>query len=187
MTKHCPSLITQKRGPSDFINALGADDPRGFCYQGIARKTLHYCLSSACIRHYFPRRGRQTETAQTRVTGISPLRGSLRAASIKMAGQEYHYHPDEVIAKQFVRCFMVGWVPLAAFIGRLLCGKPHRRVLAHPPKSLCAGWRFVRERISVAGYDRVGPVFFKVLERSFALSLSIGNFFEFCTKIFILF
>ena len=49
--------------------------------------------------------GRQTETAHMRVTGISPLRGSLRAAPMKMAGQEYHYHPDEVIAKQLVLLF----------------------------------------------------------------------------------
>ena len=54
-------LIAQKQGPSDL---RGADGPRGFCYQGFARKTLFSCLSFTCIRHYFPRRGRQTETAQ---------------------------------------------------------------------------------------------------------------------------
>ena len=52
-----------------------------------------------------PGGGRQTETAPMRVTGISPLRGSLRAVPMKMARQEYHYHPDEIIAKQLVLLF----------------------------------------------------------------------------------
>ena len=30
---------------------------------------------------------------------------------------------DGVVAKQLVRCFVDGWVPLAALFGRLLCGK----------------------------------------------------------------
>ena len=39
------------------------------------------CVSNdGPIRHYFPSRGRQAWTARARVTGISPLRGSLRAA-----------------------------------------------------------------------------------------------------------
>ena len=41
------------------------------------------CVSNdGPIRHYFPSRGRQAWTARARVTGISPLRGSLRAAPI---------------------------------------------------------------------------------------------------------
>ena len=35
---------------------------------------------AACIRHYFPRQGRRPGTALARVTGVSPLRGSLEAA-----------------------------------------------------------------------------------------------------------
>ena len=39
------------------------------------------CVSNdGPIRHYFPSRRRQAWTARARVTGISPLRGSLRAA-----------------------------------------------------------------------------------------------------------
>ena len=39
------------------------------------------CVSNdGPIRHYLPSRGRQAWTARARVTGISPLRGSLRAA-----------------------------------------------------------------------------------------------------------
>ena len=76
-------------------------------------------FSFACIRHYFPRRGRQTETAQMRVTGISPLRGSLRAAR----GREYHYLLTRSLRNSLSCCFVDGWVPLAALLGRLLCGE----------------------------------------------------------------
>ena len=48
---------------------------------------LYAYPSFACIRHYFPRRGRlKLRPRLKRVTGISPLRGSLRAAR----RQAYH-------------------------------------------------------------------------------------------------
>ena len=53
-------LITQKREPSVLF---GPDGSRGFCYQDLDRRTLFSCPPFACIRHHFPRRGRQTETA----------------------------------------------------------------------------------------------------------------------------
>ena len=59
--------------------------------------------------------GGLTETASVRVTGISPLRESLRAAR----RQEYHYVLTGSLRNSLSRCFVDGWVPLAAFIGRL--------------------------------------------------------------------
>ena len=121
-----------------------------------------------------PGGGRQTETAQMCVTGISPLRGSLRAAPIKMAGQEYHYHPDEVIAKQLVMLFC----------GQM--GTARRLIWPSFMRGNRTGgsWRilqsrfvpvghFVRERISVAGYDRAGPVFVKVRQETLCPSNSL--------------
>ena len=110
-----------------------------------------------------PGGGRQTETAPMRVTGISPLRGSLRAAPTKMAGQEYHYHPDEVIAKQLV-LLLFGRMGTArrltwpSFMRGNRTGGSWRILQSR----FAPVGRFVRERISVAGYDRAGPVFFKV-------------------------
>ena len=58
---------------------------------------------------------------------------------MKMAGQEYHYHPDEVIAKQpATGCFTEGWVPLATLVGRLLCGKTAQ---VGPGASFCVALR----------------------------------------------
>ena len=76
--------------------------------------------------------------------------------------QEYHYRLTGSLRNSLSCCFVDGWVPLAALHWPSFMRKPHRRVLAHPPASLCACWRSVRERISVAGCDRAGPVFFKV-------------------------
>ena len=63
--------------------------------------------------------GGLTETASVRVTGISPLRGSLRAAPIKMAGQEYHCVLTGSLRNSLSCCFVDGWVPLTALFGRL--------------------------------------------------------------------
>ena len=57
---------------------------------------------------------------------------------------------------------MTGWVTLAALIGRLLCGKTAQAGLGAYAYLFALVGRFVRERISVAGYDRAAPVFFKV-------------------------
>ena len=121
-------------------------------------------LSFACIRHYFPRRGRQTETAHMRVTGISPLRGSLRAAPIACGcGWAGVSDPDEVIAKQLVLLFC-GRMGTARRLTWPSFMRGNRtggswRILQ---RRFALVRRIVRERISVAGYDRAGPVFFKV-------------------------
>mgnify|MGYP000381062981 CR=1 FL=1 len=44
----------------------------------LAERPSCSCVA-ACIRHYFPRQGRRLEP-RWRVTGVSPLRGSLEAA-----------------------------------------------------------------------------------------------------------
>ena len=109
-----------------------------------------------------PGGGRQTETAQNARHGnLTPPRISP-SCPMKMAGQEYHYCLTGSLRNSLSCCFVDGWVPLAALHWPSFMRKPHRRVLAHPPASLCACWRSVRERISVAGCDRAGPVFFKV-------------------------
>ena len=85
-----------------------------------------------------PGGGRQTETAQNARHGnLTPPRISP-SCPMKMAGQEYHDCLTGSLRNSLSSCFVDGWVPLAALFGRLLCGEPHRRVLAHPPKSLCA-------------------------------------------------
>ena len=69
------------------------------------------------------------------VTGISPLRGSLRAAR----GQAYHCVLTGSLRDSLSSCFVDGWVPLTtlhwpSFMREI----PHRWVLAHPPESLSA-------------------------------------------------
>ena len=76
------------------------------------------------IRHYSPGPGQQIEPRLAHVTGISPLRGSLRAAPIKMAGQEYP--ADAVIAQQLAKAVSRQMDPLCTLFGRRLCGCPHR-------------------------------------------------------------
>ena len=108
--------------------------------------------------------GGLTETASVRVTGISPLRGSLRAAPMRTHGWTgVSLLPDGVIAKQLV--------PL--FCGRM--GTARHLVWPSLMQETCTGgsWRIlqcrsalvkhsVRERISVPDVTRAGPVFFKV-------------------------
>ena len=100
------------------------------------------CVSNdGPIRHYFPSRRRQAWTARARVTGISPLRGSLRAAptacgcgwtgvSLLDCRRGSGRTPAESCrnAKQpATGCFMDGWEPLCTVSGRLRCGRsPHR-------------------------------------------------------------
>ena len=57
--------------------------------------------------------GDRLKPHRTRVTGISPLRGSLRAAPTKMAGQEYHDCLTGSLRNSLSSCFVDGWVPLA--------------------------------------------------------------------------
>ena len=95
-------------------------------------------------------------------------------------GQEYHDCLTGSLRNSLSSCFVDGWVPLAALHWPSFMRKPHRRVLAHPPASLCACWRSVRERISVAGCDRAGPVFFKVRREAAYIAplIVIGDFFR---------
>ena len=69
---------------------------------------------------------------------------------------------DEVIAKQLVQLFCgrmgtarrLNWPSFMRGTAQAGLGASSKVALRF--------WRFVRERISVAGYDRAGPVFFKV-------------------------
>lgn len=76
----------------------------------------------------------------------------------KLEHMTYHCILTGSLRNSRYHCFVVGWVPLAAFIGRLLCGKPAQVGLGASSRVAVS----VRERISVAGCDRVRPVFFKV-------------------------
>ena len=125
---------------------------------------------SGSIRHYFPSPGRHSGTVLAHITGISPLRGSLRAAPIACvcgwAGVSLC--SDGVIAKQLARA-VLGWMGTA---GHLIWPSFMRVfsaqvVLAHPPYRFPFLTRTVRERIPVAGYDRRAAVFFKEHERLF--------------------
>ena len=97
-------------------------------------------------------------------------------------------YTDEVIAKQLVLLFC-GRMGTARRLTRpsFMRETAQAGLGASSQSRFALVGRFVRERISVAGYDRAGPVFVKVRKRSFVLSLSIGNFFEFCTKKFLFF
>ena len=90
-----------------------------------------------CIRHYSPRRqGGSRRTVLAHITGISPLRGSLRAAPIACS----RYHPGLWLDRSIITglltrvglaetsrnakqpatgCFVDGWAPLCTFLGRL--------------------------------------------------------------------
>mgnify|MGYP006906608952 CR=1 FL=1 len=133
--------------------------------------------------------GDRLKPHQVCVTGISPLRGSLRAAPTKMDGQEYHdcltgSLRDSLVELFYGRMGTAVHLTLAVFYA----GAPAQVVLAHPPKSLPAFWRAVRERISVAGCDRAARYFSKYREeRESALSLCRqreGAFYKVISKIF---
>ena len=106
--------------------------------------------------------GRQTETApNARHGNLTPPRISP-SCPMKMAGQEYHYCLTGSLRNSLSCCFVDGWVPLAALHWPSFMRKPHRRVLAHPPKSLSAFGGpsgNVFQSPDVTGYS---PVFFKV-------------------------
>ena len=72
---------------------------------------------SGSIRHYFPSPGRRSGTVLAHITGVSPLRGSLRAAPIACvcgwAGVSLC--ADGVIAKQLARA-VLGWMGTAGHL-----------------------------------------------------------------------
>ena len=80
---------------------------------------------------------------------------------VAVAGQEY-LALTRSLRNSLSCCFVDGRVPLAALMASFMrinrTGGSWRIFQCR----FAPVWRFVRERISVAGYDRVGPVFFKV-------------------------
>ena len=133
---------------------------------------------SGSIRHYFPSPGRHSGTVLAHITGVSPLRGSLRAAPIACvcgwAGVSLC--SDGVIAKQLARA-VLGWMGTAGhliwpFFIRVFSAQV---VLAHPPYRFPFLTRTVRERIPVAGYDRRARCFSKSTRGCFALSSLYHN------------
>ena len=126
-----------------------------------------------CIRHYSPRRqGGSRRTVLAHITGISPLRGSLRAAPIAYS----RYHPGlwldrSIIIRLLTRVGLVQNQPQCETTRhRLLCGRmgtalylpwpslmrfPAQVVLAHPPASLRpSSRRASRQRTyPAAGYE----------------------------------
>ena len=87
---------------------------------------LNFGFDCTCIRHYSPRRqGGSRRTALARITGISPLRGSLRAAPIACS----RYHPGlwlgrSIIIRLLTRVGLVQNQPQCETARhRLLCGR----------------------------------------------------------------
>ena len=106
--------------------------------------------------------GRQTETAKnTRHGNLTPPRISPSCLH-ENGWTGVSLCADEVVAKQLVLLFCgrmgtarrLHWPSLMRETAQVGLGASSRVALRF--------WRFVRERISVAGYDRVDPVFFKV-------------------------
>ena len=131
-------LITQKHGPSDFLRGIGRSLrlllSRFRSKDVVLLPFVH--LYSTLLPQVV---GDRLKPHQTCVTGISPLRGSLRAAPMKMAGQEYHDCLTGSLRDSLVELFCermgtARHLTLAVFYA----GSPHRWVLAHPPESLPA-------------------------------------------------
>ena len=105
-------LITQKHGPSDFLRGIGRSLrlllSRFRSKDVVLLPFVH--LYSTLLPQVV---GDRLKPHQMCVTGISPLRGSLRAAPMKMAGQEYHYCLTGSLRYSLSSCFVNGWVPLA--------------------------------------------------------------------------
>ena len=137
------------------------------------------CVSNdGPIRHYFPSRGRQAWTARARVTGISPHRGSLRAAPTacgcgwtgvslldcrRGSGRTRGVLPQCETARHRLFYGRMG-TALHLIWPSLMRGLPAQMVLAHPPMSLQPPSRgpLASGRIQAAGYDRLLAVLFKV-------------------------
>ena len=133
------------------------------------------CVSNdGPIRHYFPSRRRQAWTARARVTGISPLRGSLRAAptacgcgwtgvSLLDCRRGSGVLPQCETARHRLFYGRMG-TALHLIWPSLMRGLPAQMVLAHPPMSLQPPSRgpLASGRIQAAGYDRLPAVLFKV-------------------------
>ena len=86
-----------------------------------------------------------------------------------VAGQEY-LALTRSLRNSLSCCFVDGWVPLAALMASFMrinrTGGSWRILQSR----FALVGRFVRERISVAGYDRAGPVFVKVRKGELCIS-----------------
>ncbi len=134
-SKACPMYV-HSMFPSDLNGAapLCAQRHASLLHLGAAPQFFLF-LFAGSIRHYFPSPGRRSGTALARITGISPLRGSLRAAPIACvcgwAGVSLC--SDGVVAKQLATAVFV-WMGTAghliwpSFIRTLSA----QVVLAHP-------------------------------------------------------
>ena len=144
------------------------------------------CVSNdGPIRHYFPSRRRQAWTARARVTGISPLRGSLRAAPTACGcgwtgvslldcrrGSGRINLPQCETARLRLLCGRMG-TALHLIWPSLMRGLPAQMVLAHPPMSLQPPSRgpLANGRIQAAGYS----IFKDQEEEDVTPSLCTGN------------
>ena len=131
------------------------------CYQGFCSKDVVLLPFVHLYSTLLPQvTGGKLKPRQKRVTGISPLRGSLRAASIKMDRQEYHDCLTGSLRDSLSSCFMDGWVPLCTLCWpSFMRGVPHRWSWRILQRRSAPVWRSVRERISVAGCDRLARCF----------------------------
>ena len=146
------------------------------------------CVSNdGPIRHYFPSRRRQAWTARARVTGISPLRGSLRAAptacgcgwtgvSLLDCRRGSGRTPVSPAAMRNSPPQAVLWTDgnrSAPYLAVFDAGLPAQMVLAHPPMSLQPPSRgpLANGRIQAAGYS----IFKDQEEEDVTPSLCTGN------------
>ena len=90
-----------------------------------------------------------------RSPGISPLRGSLRAAPIAcVCGWTESSGLAESLQDSLPKLLLDGRVPLAAFFGRLLCRPSlHRQVFALPPHCCSPSSGGRQPTLLVAGYQ----------------------------------
>ena len=103
-----------------------------------------------------PRKGASRESHPSE--DLSELPPLLEA----VAGQAYHYVLTRSLRNSLFCCFVDGWVPLAALMASFMRKNRTGRSWRILQSRFALVGRFARERISVAGCDRAGPVFVKV-------------------------
>ena len=152
-------LITQKRGPSGFTRC--GRSPwlllSRFCSKDVVFLPFVHLYSTLLPQvaggRLKPRCARHGNLTPPRISPSCPHENG---------GQEYHDCLTGSLRNSLSSCFVDGWVPLAALHWPSFMRGTAQAGLGASSKVALRFWRFVRERISVAGYDRAGPVFFKV-------------------------
>ena len=136
---------------------------RGICYQNLTEERCIPVLRLPAFDTTSPSVGDRLKPRKcaSRESHPSEDLSELPPLLEAVAGQEY-LTLTRSLRNSLSYCFVDGWVPLAALMASFM--RKNRtggswRILQ---SRFALVGRFARERISVAGYDRAGPVFFKV-------------------------